>query len=125
MKARAWSTSRMLLVLTPAVLVLCGFTLTGPETSREILPSDSPPFVHWDLREFRSPPCTVPYSFADDTNDILDPDRPEEAEVNAAFAAWEAVDPAIIKFGFVNTSRQEVSCPGDSFDSFNLIGWNG
>lgn len=115
MKTLKWSSLVVFSVLAPAVLSLYAFTILGPSL-RMIDPSGNLPFAHWDLREF--PNCVVPYSLRDDTADVVG----EFAAVDAAFAAWEAVNPAIIRFRRVGVGAG-ASCPGE-MDGHNLIGWN-
>jgi hypothetical protein len=88
---------------------------TGPFPA----PSDNPPFLHWDLREF--PDCVVPYSFHDGTPDIAG--LAEFDAVDAAFAEWQAVVPAVIAFERV-LPGQGASNPL-TLDEHNMIGWNG
>jgi hypothetical protein len=92
--------------------------ITGVGTPR--LPSEIPPFVHFDLREFQSPACTIPYSFYDGTPDIAG--IAEFDAVDAAFATWAAVTPALFTFTRVLPGAG-AKCPHE-LDGHNMIGWN-
>lgn len=103
-----------------------GFRLEGlpdsglPVTSTIKHPTDPPPFLHWDLREF--PDCTIPFSFYDGTDDV-GPLLVEFDEVTAAFETWEAVTSAVIRFRRAPPAAG-AACPLVK-DQHNMIGWNG
>ena len=88
-----------------------------PETTVD--PSDPPPFVHWDLREFDV--CLVPYSVkANATNTPLTPVQ-LDAAVDAAFQNWADVQPSIIGF-----MPRPLGIPGPNYfvsDDWNVVYW--
>jgi hypothetical protein len=107
----------VVVALFASALSLYAFTIRRPPPADDtVSPSANPAFRHWDLREF--PDCVVPYSFRDGTADV----GGEFAAVDASFAAWQAVSPAIIEFNRVLPVAGAM-CPGQ-IDSHNLIGWN-
>lgn len=73
------------------------FTLIkpAPGASGTYAPTSPPPFFHWDLREF--PSCQIPYRVHNAGAAALGY-AATAAGVANAFAQWEAVDPAIIRF---------------------------
>jgi len=99
-------------------------TIAGDDVM-EKLPHETPPFCHWDLREFAN--CKVPWQFKElnapdfNTNGTVD-DVTDRTIAGAIFAAgfnsWEAVDPALI--GFTRTGAPG-NRKGFALDTFNLV----
>jgi len=83
-----------------------------PYSSMVVPPTNQAPFVHWDLREFAD--CEIPYS-------VNPPAAPAGAvaAIDAAFAQWQGVSPAVIKFRNVGNTAQA------SFlrDDWNVLSW--
>lgn len=100
------------------------FDLAGDYISK-MRPSDNPPFVHWDLREF--PDCEVPWSISNNVPDLNENGIRDVEDLNAAFGAisdsfktWEAVEPAAL--GFVETPKGVVE-RAIMMDGYNVLDW--
>lgn len=120
---QAWLAPLALLALATSLAApAAAFRLLGNTQTQSILyprplPSEQPPFLHWDLREFAN--AQVPYSFRDGTADIAG--LAEFTAIDNAFQTWENVTPAAIRF--VNVVAPAGSLPPGNFDGSNIIGW--
>ncbi|MHB0976982.1 MAG: GEVED domain-containing protein [Candidatus Aquicultorales bacterium] len=87
-----------------------------------INPTDRPPFVHWDHRNFLG--FKVPFTVMDTATanplDGLTPAR-ATAAVRAAFDAYKAVEPAIIDFEYVPEARGTPTF--FQKDDWNTVSW--
>ncbi|MHC5212677.1 MAG: GEVED domain-containing protein [Planctomycetota bacterium] len=93
------------------------FMLIEPDTFDDKPPHSFPPFVHWDLRQFAD--CTVPYAVhALGSKDL--PYATCSDEIDKAFAAWAAVEPALIDF--VNVGPTATRAVAD--DEENVLFWD-
>ncbi len=120
---------RLLRLASLALLLAAGipgaaeaFRIEAPTQTQYILmfrklPSEDPPFLHWDLREF--PNCSVPYSYAAGTADIAG--TAEFDRIDDAFGTWAAVSPAAITFNRVPAPGG--AGPPGRLDGSNMIGW--
>ena len=79
-------------------------------------PTALPPFTHWDHRRF-AVGFEIPYTLIDGTADV--PGLNEFAAIDAAFQAWEDVNPAIISF-----TRTFYTGPAPPPLPFRMDGWN-
>lgn len=137
-------------------LLFVGFLLSGSLTSvvsafrpfapnpgvagdylRSQPPTDLPPFIHWDLREF--PNCKVPWSVAwpvPDLDGMGGANTPADQliaknTVWSAFEAWENVRPAVLGFvlgdfgGAIPPGPDGLPRRGVALDGYNLISWTG
>jgi hypothetical protein len=88
-----------------------------------LCPNATPPFTHWDLREF--PDCRVPFEV---NGTIVPPGNPPPAAaiaaVNLAAASWTGAAPAYITL-FNNNAAAPGPCPvAPVFDARNCVAWD-
>jgi hypothetical protein len=98
------------------------FTLIkpAPAASGVYAPTNPPPFFHWDLREF--PACQVPYR-VNNAGAALLGYAATAAGVANAFAQWEAVEPALIRF-VDNGAGVGTAVRAAANDNENCIFWD-
>ena len=124
----------LLLGLLATILLFQGlglaFTLEGEGSVWSAVvkrPHQSPIFRHWDLREFDD--CDIPYTVNPNTNDDINGDGNVNnaadqaavlAAIDASFASWQGVFPAVIKF---HRAPNATAINAIRLDQNNVVFW--
>jgi hypothetical protein len=106
-----------------------GFHLLGPGGSATpgsesyLCPNETPPFLHWDLRQF--PGCSLPYEV---NGNIPAPGNPTAAQaaaaVNLAATPWNQVAPTPVRL-FDNSAANPNPCSQTpALDGRNCFAWD-
>jgi hypothetical protein len=105
----------------PAGFHLIG--LGGLTSGLVLCPNESPPFAHWDLRQF--PQCGVPFEV---NGTIGAPGNPTAAqaaaEVAAAAATWSGVSPSHLRLLDTSAQSSAACSRAPARDNRNCVAWD-